>query len=215
MNRVHRVSPVHRSADFRSTGVGSSDADIRSPAGPGGRCFFDVSASQALQVVRSPGAPRTVVWSYRPVSAAWCARLASSIASLAGRTRSRGRPARAGRRTGRSRPPHPYGLFEVPVGQPVPQVPAHRQQDHLGRETEPVEPRRHPHRRPRTASALHRATLTATVRSVNATEPARSPEADRDRPTRLLRICRVPLRSVIGRGARSRSQGPRVCVPGV
>ena len=62
-------------------------------------------------------------------------------------------------------------LFEVPVGQPVPQVPAHRQQDHLGRETETSEPRGHPHRRSRTASALHRATLTATVRSVNATEP--------------------------------------------
>ena len=62
-------------------------------------------------------------------------------------------------------------LLQVPVGQPVPQVPAHRQQDHLGRETEPSEPRRHPHRRPRTASALHRATLTATVRCVNATEP--------------------------------------------
>jgi len=27
-------------------------------------------------------------------------------------------------------------LFEVPVGQPVPEVPAHRQQDHLGREAE-------------------------------------------------------------------------------
>ena len=63
-------------------------------------------------------------------------------------------------------------LFEVPVGQPVPQVPAHRQQDHLGRETESSEPRGHPHRRSRTASALHRATLTATVRSVNATEPS-------------------------------------------
>ncbi len=62
-------------------------------------------------------------------------------------------------------------LFEVPVGQPVPEVPAHRQQDHLGRETESSEARRHPHRRSRTASALHRATLTATVRSVNATEP--------------------------------------------
>ena len=64
-------------------------------------------------------------------------------------------------------------LFEVPVGQPVPQVPAHRQQDHLGRETESSEPRGHRHRRSRTASALHRATLTATVRSVNATEPPR------------------------------------------
>src|SRR5680860_399491 len=63
-------------------------------------------------------------------------------------------------------------LFEVPVGQPVTEVPAHRQQDHLGRESEASEPRGHPHRRFRTASALHRATLTATVRSVNATEPA-------------------------------------------
>ena len=62
-------------------------------------------------------------------------------------------------------------LFEVPVGQPVPEVPAHRQQDHLGRESETSEPRGHPHRWSRTASALHRATLTATVRSVNATEP--------------------------------------------
>ena len=51
-------------------------------------------------------------------------------------------------------------LFEVPVGQPVPQVPAHRQKDHLGRETETSEPRGHPHRRSRTASALHQATLT-------------------------------------------------------
>jgi hypothetical protein len=63
-------------------------------------------------------------------------------------------------------------FFEVPVGQPVAEVPAHRHQDHLGRETETSEPRRHPHRRHRTASALHRATLTATVRSVNATEPS-------------------------------------------
>jgi len=39
-------------------------------------------------------------------------------------------------------------LFKVTVGQPVPQVPAHRQQDHLGRETEASEPRRHRHRRP-------------------------------------------------------------------
>ncbi len=62
-------------------------------------------------------------------------------------------------------------LFEVPVGQPLPQIPAHRQQDHLGWETESSEARRHPHRRSRTASALHRATLTATVRCVNATEP--------------------------------------------
>src|SRR5207249_1955395 len=62
-------------------------------------------------------------------------------------------------------------LFEVPVGQPVPQVPPHRQQDHPRRETETDEPRQHRHRRPRTASALHRATITATVRSVNATEP--------------------------------------------
>jgi hypothetical protein len=58
-----------------------------------------------------------------------------------------------------------------PVGQPVAQVPAHRQQDHLGREAESSEARRHPHRRSRTASALHRATFTTTVRSVNATEP--------------------------------------------
>ena len=63
-------------------------------------------------------------------------------------------------------------LFEVPVGQPEAEVPAHRQQDHLGRETEANEPRGHPHRRSRTASALHRATLTATVSSVNATEPS-------------------------------------------
>ena len=81
-------------------------------------------------------------------------------------------------------------LFEVPVGQPVPQVPAHRQQDHLGRETEPVEPRQHRHRLPRTASALHRATLTAPVRSVNATEPAR--------PSVL---CGVTPRCVCGAGA--------------
>jgi hypothetical protein len=62
-------------------------------------------------------------------------------------------------------------LFEVPVRQPVPEVPAHRQQDHLGRESETSEPRGHPHRWSRTASALHPATLTATVRCVNATEP--------------------------------------------
>ena len=70
-------------------------------------------------------------------------------------------------------------LFEVPVGQPVPEVPAHRQQDHLGRETETSETRRHPHRWSRTASALHRATLTATLRCVNATEPFRSRNAGR------------------------------------
>ena len=63
-------------------------------------------------------------------------------------------------------------LFEVPVGQPVPELPAHRQQDHLGRESESSEARGHPHRRPRAASALHRATLTATVRCVNATVPS-------------------------------------------
>ena len=35
-------------------------------------------------------------------------------------------------------------LFEITVGQPIPQVPAHRQQDHLGRETETNEPDRAP-----------------------------------------------------------------------
>jgi hypothetical protein len=63
-------------------------------------------------------------------------------------------------------------FLQVPVGQPVAQVPAHRQQDHLGREeTEPVEPLRHRHGRSRTASALHQATLPGTVRCVDATEP--------------------------------------------
>jgi hypothetical protein len=64
------------------------------------------------------------------------------------------------------------GDEEVPVGQPVAELPAHRQQDHLGRESESSEARRHPHRWPRTASALHQATLTATLRCVNATVPA-------------------------------------------
>src|SRR3954468_4132133 len=62
-------------------------------------------------------------------------------------------------------------LLKIPVRQPVAEIPAHRQQGHLGRETEPAEARRHPQSRSRPASALHRATLTARERSVNATAP--------------------------------------------
>ena len=62
-------------------------------------------------------------------------------------------------------------LFEVPVGQPVPQVPAHRQQDHLGREPEPSEPRGHLARRCNTTTAFHPATLAPGTRSANATVP--------------------------------------------
>lgn len=64
-------------------------------------------------------------------------------------------------------------LFEIPVGQPVAQVSAHPQQDHLGREPESSEARGHPHRRTRAASALHRVTLTAGVPCSNATEPSK------------------------------------------
>jgi hypothetical protein len=88
----------------------------------------------------------------------------------------------------------PFGekLLEIPVGQPVPQVPTHRQQDHLGRETEASEPRGHLPRRPRTASALHRSSLTGTVPSVNATEPFKGP--DRLREEILARLAAHPVR---------------------
>jgi hypothetical protein len=68
----------------------------------------------------------------------------------------------------------------------LPEVPAHRQQDHLGRETEAGELRWHSHRRPRTASALHRATLTATVSPFNATEPG--PAVNPAQPPRVTTI---------------------------
>ena len=59
-----------------------------------------------------------------------------------------------------------------PVRKAVPQVPAHRQQDHIRRRPEPGERRRSLHGRPRTTIALHPATRTDPGRSVNATEPA-------------------------------------------
>ena len=62
-------------------------------------------------------------------------------------------------------------LFEVAVGQAVAQVPAHRQQDHLGWKPEAAEARGQRHGRSRTAGSLHRTTLTTQPRSVNATEP--------------------------------------------
>lgn len=68
-------------------------------------------------------------------------------------------------------------LLQIPVGQPVAQVPAHRQQDHFRWETEPGEPRRHLNSRSRTRIAFHRATLAFPVSSVNATAPLDCPQA--------------------------------------
>jgi hypothetical protein len=61
-------------------------------------------------------------------------------------------------------------FLDIPVGQPVAQVPAHRHNDHLGREAEPGERRagRRPGTRPN--CGRHRSTL-PDARSVHATEP--------------------------------------------
>jgi hypothetical protein len=59
-------------------------------------------------------------------------------------------------------------FFDVSVGQPVAQLPAHRDRDHLWRETKPGE--RGPRYRWDRATA-HQATL-PDLRSVNATVPA-------------------------------------------
>ena len=68
-------------------------------------------------------------------------------------------------------------FLQVAVRQAVAEVPAHSQQDHLGREPEPSEARGNRHGRSRTAGSLHRATLTTEARSVNATEPFNMPKA--------------------------------------
>ena len=62
-------------------------------------------------------------------------------------------------------------FFQVSVRQPVPQIPAHSQQNHLRRETEPDERRQPLTRRCDTTTTFHLRTLAAGTRSVNATEP--------------------------------------------
>jgi hypothetical protein len=60
-------------------------------------------------------------------------------------------------------------FFDVAVGQPVAQLPAHRDRDHLGWETEPGEGR--PRYRCADTTTAHQTTL-PDLRSVNATMPA-------------------------------------------
>jgi hypothetical protein len=62
-------------------------------------------------------------------------------------------------------------LLQVSVGQAEAQIPADREQDQVRWEPEPRERRRSLNGRPRTAVALHPATLTDPGRSVNATVP--------------------------------------------
>ena len=62
-------------------------------------------------------------------------------------------------------------FLHVAVRQAVAEVPAHSQQDHLGRKPEPSEARGLRHDRSRTTGSRQRATLTSKARYVNATEP--------------------------------------------
>jgi hypothetical protein len=62
-------------------------------------------------------------------------------------------------------------LLQIAVRQPEAQIPAHRQHDHLRRETEPCERRKPRHGRCGTTTALHPRTLAEPKPSVNATVP--------------------------------------------